>query len=56
MQEKRTFLPARLCTCSVIFRKRKLSRRDESEKIADRRRLAWQKAETRIAKETEPWR
>lgn len=36
--------------------KRKIPRACESEKIADRETVAWQKAETRIAKEMEPWR
>jgi hypothetical protein len=36
--------------------KRKIPRACESEKSADRGMMAWQKAETHIAKETELWR
>ncbi|HEY6919155.1 MAG TPA: hypothetical protein VI412_07820, partial [Tabrizicola sp.] len=55
-EEKRTFKRARLRNCGVNCCKRKVSRTGESEKSADRAWAAWQKAGTRVAKETEPWR
>jgi hypothetical protein len=54
---KRTFLAVRMRNRSGTCCKRKIPRACANEKITDRETMAWQKAETRVAKEKEKaWR